>query len=62
MADRASAVNPKILQWARERAGYTVDEVAVRLKKPVVVVRAWEGGTDAPTFRQLEEMADGLYK
>jgi Zn-dependent peptidase ImmA (M78 family) len=62
VADRASAVNSKILQWARERAGYTVDEVAVRLKKPVDVVRAWEGGTDAPTFRQLEEMADGLYK
>jgi transcriptional regulator with XRE-family HTH domain len=61
MGNRASAVTLAVLKWARERAGYSADQVAARRKKPVAMVLAWEDGTDAPTFRQLEVLATTLY-
>src|ERR1035441_1679756 len=62
MIDRATALNPRVLRWARDRAGLSLDAVAARLKKSVEMVAAWESGADAPTYRQLEEMAERLYK
>lgn len=62
MSERASATNPRVLRWARERAGLSIDEVAAKLKKPPAAVAAWESGEEAPTFRQLEHLADTLYK
>jgi len=62
MGQRVAALNPVILRWARERAGLSVDDVAVRLKKRPEIIADWESGTDSPTFRQLEELADHLYK
>ena len=32
-------INPNLLRWARERAGYSVDAVAGRFPK----IKAWEG-------------------
>ncbi len=62
MPDRARAVNPGVLRWARERAGLSVAAVAARLVKPQQVIANWETGEDAPTFRQLEQLAERLYK
>jgi Zn-dependent peptidase ImmA (M78 family) len=62
MIERATAINSRVLRWARERAGLSLEAVAVRLKKPVETVAAWESGSDAPTYRQLEELAGPLYK
>lgn len=62
MGQRVAAHNPVILRWARERAGLSLADVAARLKKRPEIIADWESGTDAPTFRQLEELADHLYK
>ena len=62
MADRATGINPVMLRWAREQAGYaTLESVAARLKRPVAQIEAWESGAEFPTWRQLERLARDLY-
>lgn len=46
-------VNPNLLSWARERAGYSISALAVRFPK----VAAWETGEVQPTIKQLEAFA-----
>lgn len=46
-------VNPKLLRWARERAGYSVSALAVRFPR----LEAWEKGEVQPTIKQLEAFA-----
>lgn len=46
-------VNPKLLSWARERAGYSVSALAARFPKAA----AWENGEVQPTIKQLEAFA-----
>jgi Zn-dependent peptidase ImmA (M78 family) len=62
MTVRASAVNPSILRWARERAGLSITQVAEALGRSAESIAAWESGEQAPTYRQLEILARGLYK
>jgi Zn-dependent peptidase ImmA (M78 family) len=57
-----SGIQPNLLKWARESANMTAADVADKLKKPVGVVDAWEAGSDAPTYSQLETLAYDLYK
>ena len=62
MADRATGINPAMLRWAREQAGYaTVQSVAARLKRNAEDIEAWETGTKYPTWRQLERLARDVY-
>ena len=62
MAAKATGINPEMLRWAREQAGYpTVEPVAVSMKRPSSVIEAWESGTEFPTWRQLERLARDLY-
>lgn len=46
-------INPELLSWARERAGYDLDALAHRFPKPT----AWERGTAKPTLKEIEEFA-----
>ena len=62
MVTRATAVNPRVLRWSRERMGLTVEDVATRLRRKPEEIVAWEAGHKAPTYRQLEELAGRLYK
>jgi Zn-dependent peptidase ImmA (M78 family) len=55
---RVKLSNPKILTWAREELGLTVPEVAKRFKKTEAIIEAWERGDEAPTFRQLIDLAN----
>lgn len=57
MGEKVRGLNPELLSWARQRAGLTVAEVAATLGKPAAVVRAWEDGSAAPTYVQLERLA-----
>jgi Zn-dependent peptidase ImmA (M78 family)/transcriptional regulator with XRE-family HTH domain len=50
-------VNPLLLVWAREEAGFTREEAAQRTKRPVKALRAWEEGETQPTLRQAEGLA-----
>lgn len=47
-------ITPALVQWARERAGYSMDDAVRHFKK----IAAWEAGEALPTYVQLEQMAD----
>jgi Zn-dependent peptidase ImmA (M78 family) len=47
-------ITPKVLTWARERAGLTIQEA--REKFPGI--EAWEAGDAFPTYPQLEALSD----
>lgn len=46
-------VTPALVRWARERAGYSLDDAGRLFRK----IAAWEAGTAAPSYAQLELMA-----
>lgn len=50
-------VNPELLTWARERAGFSAPELQRRFPK----LADWEAGTVAPTLKQLEQFASGVH-
>ena len=53
-AEEQLAITPSVVQWARVRAGYSLDEAKKYFKK----IEQWELGDARPTYRQLEIMAD----
>ncbi len=55
-------LNPQVLQWARSTLGLSRQDVALRLKKSEDEIRAWEEGSDSPTYSQLENLAYNVYK
>jgi Zn-dependent peptidase ImmA (M78 family) len=62
MPATVTAVNPRLLVWARERSGRSIAEVAALLKKQPADISAWEAGEKAPTYAQLEALAYQVYK
>ena len=58
MAEYIQGINPNIIKWARERSGYTLQEVAKSFNRNVVTISDWESGAAAPTYLQLEKLAD----
>ena len=59
MAKRIPAlINPDILIWARETAGYTVEDIAAWLKKDPDDVRGWESGEKPLYMGQLRDLAN----
>ena len=58
MAEYIQGINPAIVKWARERSGYTRQEVAKSLNRDVATISNWESGAAAPTYVQLEKLAD----
>ena len=58
MAEYIQGINPTIIQWARERSGYTLQEIAKSFKKDIATISNWESGAAAPTYVQLEKLAD----
>lgn len=62
MVNYASGVNPTILRWAREKAGYSLEEIAQSFGKEVEDIERWETGETLPTYNQLEKISYTLYK
>jgi len=56
MADKFTVFNGKILEWAMKRASMNVDE----LEFPTATVQKWLDGTDCPTTKQVEKLAQLL--
>ncbi len=57
--------NPVMLRWARETAGFDVDDVVIKLKRKRITsetVASWEKGAESPTYVQLERLAYEIYK
>ncbi|MCH8097108.1 MAG: ImmA/IrrE family metallo-endopeptidase [Proteobacteria bacterium] len=61
MARVKADIKPDLLVWARESAGFSIDEVAGKLKQDPDVIRSWEHGPDQPFMGQLRRLAD-IYK
>ncbi|MFL1915835.1 ImmA/IrrE family metallo-endopeptidase [Plesiomonas shigelloides] len=58
MAEQA-LINPKIVTWARLRAGQSEDSLARKLNvKNVQTVIEWESGESKPTFSQAQKIAN----
>ena len=60
MAVERMPITPAVLTWARERAGYTLDELAGK-RRDFKRVAEWESGTARPTYRQLQLLAADLW-
>lgn len=50
-------VNPHLITWDRERAGFDVAEIARRLKVQPEQFAAWERGEKKPSFSKAQELA-----
>jgi transcriptional regulator with XRE-family HTH domain len=50
-------VNPRLVAWARERAGLTLDVLAKRVGTKEAKITAWEAGSSRPTFKQAQKLA-----
>ncbi len=48
-------ITPKLLTWARDRAGYSLEEISA--KKDFKKIKLWENGEKGPTYSQLEKLA-----
>jgi Zn-dependent peptidase ImmA (M78 family)/transcriptional regulator with XRE-family HTH domain len=57
MVIRATAINPRLLRWAREQSGLEATEVAEALGKTPEAILSWEAGDTAPTWNQLDALA-----
>ena len=44
-------VNPNIIKWARESAGWSIEEIAGKLKTSVENYKRIESGLKRPTYR-----------
>jgi transcriptional regulator with XRE-family HTH domain len=53
-------INPKILTWARERSGFSVEELAEKANKSPEEIEMWEAGAGTPSYSCLEHLADYL--
>jgi Zn-dependent peptidase ImmA (M78 family)/transcriptional regulator with XRE-family HTH domain len=56
MADKMTAVNPKLLIWAREASGTTLAEAEKKFGKDRLA--KWETGSDFPTYPQLKAIGE----
>ena len=48
-----TAVNPAIIQWARERSGLSVDDLAALMKRDPDELQQLEDGEIAPSYTTL---------
>jgi Zn-dependent peptidase ImmA (M78 family)/transcriptional regulator with XRE-family HTH domain len=62
MSNRVVGLNPRVLLWAREQAGMSLEEVGQKMARTPASIAAWEEGSDAPTYVQLEKLAYQVYK
>ncbi len=58
MAEDRMPITPSVLTWARERAGYELEDLATMPK--FLEIADWEIGERRPTYRQLEALSDCL--
>jgi Zn-dependent peptidase ImmA (M78 family)/transcriptional regulator with XRE-family HTH domain len=57
-----TAVNPAIIQWARERNGLSLDDLARMMKREPDELLKWENGQSAPSYAVLEDLAYRYFK
>lgn len=58
-------LNPNVLRWARITAGYSIDNVVLKINRKRItsdVLKAWEEGNESPSYPLLELLAYKIYK
>jgi Zn-dependent peptidase ImmA (M78 family)/DNA-binding XRE family transcriptional regulator len=55
-------LSPAVLNWARTSMGYTIEDAAKKVGVSVEQYEAWETGKKLPTYKQLEGLAEKVYK
>ena len=53
-ASEQMPITPTIVTWARNRAGFSIEEAQKSFKK----ISLWEKGDDLPTYPQLEQLSE----
>jgi len=53
-------VNPEIIKWVRKSAGWSIEEIASKLKTSIENYKRIESGIKKPTYRQLELLSKYL--
>ena len=61
MAESSPGIRHTLLQWGRESRGFSLDDVASRLKLKPGALESWERGEATPTLSQLRRLAK-LYR
>jgi len=51
-------ITPSVLRWARESAGFSLDEAAKKLGRAVTDVIAWESGESRPSIPQARKASE----
>jgi Zn-dependent peptidase ImmA (M78 family) len=54
-------ITPELIEWARERRNYSIQELAIKINRDPQKVEAWEKGISRPTFDEAQELAEKLY-
>lgn len=55
-------LSPSVLEWARTSMGYSIDQAAKKAGVQPNKYLAWERGEKLPTYKQLEGLAENVYK
>jgi Zn-dependent peptidase ImmA (M78 family) len=55
-------ISGEVLQWARNSIGYSLDEAASKASISAHTLDAWERGEKSPTYKQLETLAERVFK
>ncbi len=53
-------INATILTWARERSGFSIEELAEKLHVSPSQIEMWEEEIETPSYGRLEDIADCL--
>ena len=57
-----TCANPSIITWARERSGFTIEELARDMKIDPEEIHMWESGLKFPSYTVLENLAYRYFK
>ncbi len=55
-------ISPTVLEWARTSMGYTVEEAATKMGVSSKNYVDWETGEKLPTYKQLENLSEKIFK
>ncbi len=61
MASQQAHINPEVLVWARQRAGLSIDDLALKMSQKIEKLQDWETGGKLPTLIQAQSLADHLH-
>ena len=55
-------LSPSVLEWARSSMDYSIEQAAEKAGVTLKRYHAWETGEKLPTYKQLEGLAENVYK